>query len=131
MSNNQQAMSGPSNVTVLRGVVTNDPTVRELASGVVVVQFDVSTRISQYVKAVKVSVPLSWTDPSATALSPIVKGVDVVVVGSVRRRFFRSGGMTQSRTEVVIDRIVPARRTKTVRSLIGAAATSIMEYERV
>jgi single-strand DNA-binding protein len=41
--------------------------------------------------------------------------MEVIVVGTVRRRFFRAGGATQSRTEVVADRIVPTRRTKDVQ----------------
>ena len=31
------------------------------------------------------------------------------MVGRVRRRFFRAGGVTQSRTEVVADEVVPTR----------------------
>jgi single-strand DNA-binding protein len=46
----------------------------------------------------------------------------VVVVGSVRRRFFRVGGATQSRTEVVADRVVAARRAREVRRMLGAAS---------
>jgi single-strand DNA-binding protein len=46
----------------------------------------------------------------------------VAVVGRVERRFFRSGGATQSRTELIAERVVPARRSKTVRSLLAQAA---------
>ena len=42
-------------------------------------------------------------------------GAEVVVVGSVRRRFFRAGGATQSRTEVVAEQVVAARRGRDVR----------------
>jgi single-strand DNA-binding protein len=42
----------------------------------------------------------------------------VVVVGRVRRRFYRAGGATQSRTEVVADVVVPARHTKRAKAAL-------------
>jgi hypothetical protein len=39
----------------------------------------------------------------------------------VRRRFFRAGSVTQSRTEVLADRIIPARRAAAVRTALAAA----------
>jgi single-strand DNA-binding protein len=46
----------------------------------------------------------------------------VVVVGHVHRRYFRSGGATQSRTEVVVREVLPARqRAKVARALARAA----------
>jgi single-strand DNA-binding protein len=44
----------------------------------------------------------------------------VVVTGRVRRRFFRAGGYTQSRTEVVADAVVPTRRRKRVDAVLEA-----------
>ncbi|MET0577799.1 MAG: hypothetical protein ABW122_04015, partial [Ilumatobacteraceae bacterium] len=44
------------------------------------------------------------------------------VIGSVRRRFFRAGGSTQSRTEVVAERAVAARRGKEVRRMLDAVS---------
>ena len=46
---------------------------------------------------------------------------EVVVAGRVRRRWFRSGGATQSRTEVVAVEVLPARSTKRVAKLVGDA----------
>jgi single-strand DNA-binding protein len=45
-------------------------------------------------------------------------GDEVVVVGTVRRRFFRAGGATQSRTEVLADKVVRASRTRAAQKLI-------------
>jgi single-strand DNA-binding protein len=42
-------------------------------------------------------------------------------VGRVRRRFFRAGGTTQSRTEVVADSVVPARQAKRARAAVEKA----------
>ena len=49
------------------------------------------------------SVPVAWlaAPPAAAAWAA---GEEVLVIGRVRRRFFRAGGRTQSRTEVVADR---------------------------
>lgn len=120
--NDKIPASCTSNLAVLCGSLVNGPTTRELADGAVVVQFDVTTPIGDGGAPGNVSVPVAWYDPSPAGLAPLTAGVDVVVLGTVRRRFFRSGGMTQSRTEVVADRVVPSRRTKTVRALLAAAA---------
>jgi single-strand DNA-binding protein len=116
-----------SNLALLRGVVAGELNSRDLPSGSTVVQFDVSTTITTGDKTAKVSVPVSWVDPPSKALDPIEQGLDVVVVGTVRRRFFRVGGSIQSRTEVVVDAIVPARRTKQVRTLVGDTAARVAE----
>ena len=109
------------NLVVLTGTVTNEPSRRSSTSGVDVVNFDLATLID----GVKVSLPIAWYDPRDATVASFGVGDGVVVVGSVRRRFFRVGGQTQSRTEVVVDRLVPARRTRSVRSVLGAAAAAI------
>lgn len=113
-----------SNLVVLRGCITSELQHRELPSGAVAVQFDVRTVLSD-APGDLTSVPISWIDPAPLALAPLVVGEEVVVVGSVRRRFFRAGGATQSRTEVVAERVLPQRRSKSVRSAISAAITSL------
>jgi single-strand DNA-binding protein len=70
------------------------------------------------------SVPVVWFDPPASALDLDVDSA-VVVVGRVRRRFFRSAGGTQSRTEVVADRVVPARQLKRVRAALADAVSRL------
>ena len=114
-----------SNLALLRGAVASELVSRELPTGSTVVQFDVSTEIAASDKTVKVSVPVSWVDPPSKVLDPIERGLDIVVVGTVRRRFFRSGGSTQSRTEVVVDTVVPARRTKQVLTLVSDTAARV------
>jgi single-strand DNA-binding protein len=114
-----------SNLALLRGAIVGELISRDLPSGSTVVQFDVSTAITNGDKTAKVSVPVSWVDPPSRALAPIEQGLDVVVVGTVRRRFFRSGGSTQSRTEVVVDAVVPARRTKQVQTLVSDTAAMV------
>lgn len=97
------------NLVVLWGTLVADPRIRELASGGVVSQFDITTRDDSGTY----SVPVAWfaPPPRGTGVQP---GEDVVVIGSVRRRFFRVGGVTQSRTEVVAEKVVAARRGRDV-----------------
>jgi single-strand DNA-binding protein len=66
-------------------------------------------------------VPVAWPDAPDGCLS-WEAGLAVVVVGRVRRRFFRAGGATVSRTEVVAQVVAPARqRVRASRALHGAA----------
>lgn len=103
-----------NNLAVLRGVVTSEPKVRELPSGGTVTNVEVTTRG----ESVTASVPVVVHD----RLVEVSAGDEVVVVGHVQRRFFRAGGVTQSRTEVIAAHLVPARRTRTAERAIAAAA---------
>lgn len=111
------------NVTMLAGRVSRPPEERSLPSGDRVVAYDVTVpnpgdRAD--------TVPVVWHDPPAAALK-IGEGDEVVVVGRVRRRFFRSGPATQSRTEVVADAVVNARQAKRCQTLLDKAAARALE----
>jgi single-strand DNA-binding protein len=112
-----------TNLVVLRGRTVNTPALRDLPSGNVVAQFDVVTPIDG--RGASSAVPVAWTDPSSSDLARVGEGIDVVVVGAVRRRFFRVGGATQSRTEVVAESVIPARRRKQVDAALGAVAARL------
>lgn len=105
-----------SNVAVLTGELSGPPRRRELPSGTVLVEFDVTTRGDSGTG----SVPVAWFDPGAPA-DGLDAGTSVVVAGHVRRRFFRAGNVTQSRTEVVASRVIvngkPAAVAKLRRSV--------------
>ena len=116
-----------NNVAIIRGAVRSDPQPRDLPSGGVVVQFDVVTRVPAEGRTVNVSVPIAWNDPTSAQLGVLVDGAEVVVVGTVRRRFFRVGGATQSRTEVVADEVIPTRRHKRVAAALRGAADRLLD----
>ena len=103
------------NVVVLVGTVTREPEVRELPSGGRVWQCDVST----VTPSGTTSVPLAWFDPGPAVR--VALGHEVVVSGTVRRRFFRVGGTTQSRTEVVVEKLVRRSSARAVERLVAAA----------
>jgi len=116
-----------SNLAVIRGTVPSEPQTRDLPAGGVVVQFDVTTRIETNGRETNVSVPIAWNDPTPAQLGILVAGAELVVVGTVRRRFFRVGGATQSRTEVVADAVIPARRHKGVAAALRDAANRLLD----
>ncbi len=103
------------NLVLLRGVLAADVTVRPLPSGGSVSQFDVVTRDDVGTR----TVPVAWTDPPVGGV-PVEAGEEVVVVGHVNRRFFRVGGATQSRTEVVAEHVVAGADRRRVGRAIGA-----------
>jgi single-strand DNA-binding protein len=109
------------NVVILRGRLARPPESRALPSGDIVVAYDVTVpRPGERAE----TVPVAWLDAPASA-ADLAAGEEVVVVGRVRRRFFRSGGATQSRTEVAAERVVPTRhRVRAGQAVAGALATA-------
>lgn len=107
------------NIVVLRGRLSSPPAVRTLPSGDRLVAYEVTTRPPT---GPAESVPVAWIDAPARA-EEMAADTEVVVTGRVRRRFFRAGGATASRTEVVADQVLPAsRRVRSGRALDDAAA---------
>lgn len=110
--------AGPGmNLVLLKGRLSRPAELRVLPSGDRLVALELSvTRAGLKAE----SVPVVWPDAPAVA-----EGFDVdqsvVVLGRVRRRFFRTGGATQSRTEVVAESVVPARQSKRAGALVARA----------
>jgi single-strand DNA-binding protein len=98
------------NVAVVRGVVSSPPERRVLPSDTVLVQLQVTTRLASETLSMPVSCwnPEGWVE----ALEP---GDEIVVVGRVRRRFFRAGGATASRVELEADLVARATDRRRVR----------------
>src|SRR5262245_64649841 len=95
------------NIAVLRGTLSRDPVERTLPSGSRLVNYEVT--VPDDAGGPADSAPVAWFDPPAR-LPAVTQGDEVVVLGRVRRRFFRTAaGVTASRTEVVAQRVVPAR----------------------
>jgi single-stranded DNA-binding protein len=110
------------NIVVLQGKLSRAPEWRELEAGRVV-SYDVTTRRDDGKAA---TAPVAWFGAPDAALE-LDAGDEVVVVGHVHRRFFRTPAGTQSRTEVVADAVIPARAKKraanaVARALEGAAS---------
>lgn len=107
------------NIVVLRGHLSSGPVVRELQSGSVLVSLEVTTPDGSGGRS---SAPVAWFDPPrSSSVANWSEGEEVVVLGSVRRRFYRAGGGTQSRTEVVATNVVRASSTRSADRVLAEA----------
>ena len=113
----------PMNVVVVAGRLSRPALSRELPSGDRLVGLEV-TVVNDGAPAE--SVPVVWHDAPARAAS-FDTDDEVIVVGRVRRRFFRAGGATQSRTEVVADTVLRPRQSRQVRTAVEAASERLDE----
>jgi single-strand DNA-binding protein len=109
------------NVVVLQGVLARPAQDRVLPSGTRLLSLEVTVSRPD---GPADPVPVAWFDAPASAAA-LDAGVEVVVVGRVRRRFFRTGGLTQSRTEVVASRVVRATELKRARGMLSTAGSAI------
>jgi single-strand DNA-binding protein len=125
--NDSNESAAPSNVAVIGGALQSEPHLRDLPDGGLAVQFDVITRVRSDRRETTVTVPIAWIDPTAAQLGVLVPGAEVLVLGTVRRRFFRVGGVTQSRTEVVADTVIPLRRRTRVAAALREAADRLID----
>ena len=111
------------NLAVVAGTCSSPADVRVLPSEEVLVQLQVTTRLDGRAVSVPVAVlhPPAWVENLDT-------GDDVVVVGHVRRRFFRAGGATASRVEIEAEHVARGRdrrRRQTLRRRIEEVHTAL------
>lgn len=112
------------NVVVLQGSLSRPPATRALPSGDLLVTYEVTVQPAEGARAE--TVPVCWFDaPAGAADLPVDE--EVVVCGRVRRRFFRAGGATQSRVEVVASKVVPRRQAKTAQRVVREACAAAEE----
>lgn len=109
----------PVNLAVLRGALSKKAEARLLSDGSTVWELDVMIRQAGRASG---SVPVSWPAPPV-GVDPAswLTGDEVLVVGSVRRRFYRAGGATVSRTDVLAKAVVPARQRKRSAAVLADA----------
>ncbi len=105
------------NVVLLQGTLSRPPTSRLLPSGDQLVALEVTTRPPA---GRAESVPVTWVGAPARVMR-LEEGARVVVTGRVRRRFFRAGGATASRTEVVAEAVWPAHHEARVQHAVDRA----------
>lgn len=121
--NHQPATVAPDgsevlNLVVVIGTLGRAPQVRALPSGFSLASFDVQVARSDDAFDI---VPVAFFDPPQEVCS-LPSGAVVLVVGRVRRRFFRVGGSTQSRTEVVAEKLVAITDPDELRSALNEPA---------
>lgn len=111
------------NVAILRGRLSSPPREQQLASGDRLVSLEVTTRVEH---GPADSVPVAWF-PGSGPTPAWEAGQEVVVVGRVRRRFFRAGGATASRTEVVASSVVAANRRAATSKALDAVVSAVRD----
>lgn len=110
-----------TNLVVLIGRLARPTQTRQLPSGDILAEYQLTVaRPGERAD----SVPVVWEKPPASATS-FEAEAEVVVVGRVRRRFFRASGTTASRTEVVADTVIPCRQVKKARAAVVAACLQL------
>ena len=109
-----------NNLVLVRGALSSVPVRRTLPNGSDIVQMEVTSRDDAGTAR---SVPVIVHEPFGKDDHTVWEaGTEVVVVGSVVRRFFRSGGGTASRTEVVAARVVRGSQSVRVDKLLAEVA---------
>ena len=109
------------NVAVLHGRLSSPARAKQLASGDRMVALEVTVRPEG---GSADTVPVVWFEPPEAA-ERWDTGLELVVVGRVRRRFYRAGPAAASRTEVVAVTVVPVSRRAAVRKALGEAAKMV------
>lgn len=110
----------PNNLAVLRGFVARPPVERRLPAGTRVLQFDIAIEGNPALTS-----PVALHHEAAT----IDEGDHVIVVGQVVRRFFRTGGSTASRTEVVATEVIKATKRPSTDRAVWRAIEGLLPTE--
>lgn len=113
------------NVVVVRGRVSRGPDERVLSSGQRLVSIELKARADE--DQPEEPVPVAWVDGAADVARDLAVDDEAVVLGRVRMRFFRSGPRTESRTEVVADRVVRTRQRRAVSACLEEARAMLDE----
>lgn len=113
------------NLAVVRGRLTSPPRRRTLPSGDELFQLELTTGLAAGAVSVPVVRICAPGDRTIATISQWGAGLELLVVGTVRRRFFHSGGATRSATEVVADRIVPTRQRRRAERVLHAVASAL------
>ncbi len=108
------------NIAIVQGMLTSPPRERTLASGDTLISYEIR---SVEADESKLTVPVSWLSPSRPPRVDV--GDEVVAVGVVRRRFFRAGGATQSRTEIAAE-LVARPGSKRVQQAMRRAVAPVI-----
>lgn len=122
MSSSTRTPLTGTNIAILVGTLSRPAEHRTLPSGDHLLVLDLSVRP---LDGAAESVPVAWPDGASSATGWPV-GSEVLVVGRVRRRFFRAGGVTQSRTEVVATQATLTRRAASARKAVRRALDDLV-----
>jgi single-strand DNA-binding protein len=107
------------NLAIIIGSLAKPVEVRSLPNGTSVASFDLQVlRTDESPETVPVTLS-EMHEP----LTDWAVDQQLLVIGRVRRRFFRVGGVIQSRTEVVAGRVFPLHGAGAIKALADAGST--------
>jgi single-strand DNA-binding protein len=121
------------NIVVLAGRLSSTPRRTELPSGDERWAFELSCDsdptspvpgATVVGETVTLSVPVSIAAPMAR-IDRFDTGTELVVTGVVRRRFYRAGGVTQSRTEVVAQAVIEITSRRPLDRAVAMATRAL------
>jgi hypothetical protein len=105
------------NTVVLRGTVSREVRLRELAGGQQVVEFSLRTADES-----NALLPIVWPD-APQWVQTLKERQELLLLGHARQRFFAVNGVRQTRTEIVVER--------GCRSSARAASATLIEFARI
>jgi single-strand DNA-binding protein len=114
------------NLALVAGTCSGPPDVRVLPSGSRVANLAVT--VAGHGEQPATSVPVAVWDPPGW-VHTLDAGDPVVVLGRVRRRFWRAGGATTSRVEVEAEIVRRGSDRRARAKLVGAARARIEALE--
>jgi single-strand DNA-binding protein len=109
------------NLAIVIGSLAKPAQVRALPNGLCLATFDLQVRLADQSPD---TVPVALFD-APDQVTEWTVGQELLAIGRVKRRFFRVGGATQSRTELVADRVLPMAPEEDVRTVLADAASKI------
>jgi single-strand DNA-binding protein len=130
MSKSEDASGGGSdvgvNIAVVAGVCSAPPDVRVLPSGSTVANLAVTAPRGAGEPAT--SVPVAVWSPAAW-VERLDEGDSVIVVGRIRRRFWRAGAVTASRVELEAEAIARGTDRRRLPALLRRATDALADLE--
>lgn len=114
------------NLAVIQGPLSAEPELRTLPSGSEVANLSVRASAGEHTTSVPVSV---WDPPAWVA--ELASGDHVIVLGAVRRRFYRVAAGTGSRVDVeaVFVGRTGKRQSRTVARRVEATLAALLDGE--
>lgn len=111
------------NIVIVHGRLLERPRTRILADGRSVAT---GTVLVNHPEHGQESVPFSWFEPPARA-QRLEDDTEVVACGRITRRFFRTGGRTDSLTDLVVTNLLPATNKRRIASALRNAIAPVEE----
>lgn len=112
------------NIVIVHGTLLDRPRRRTLADGRDLV---VGTILTTEAEGERTSVPFSWFGAPERA-ERIDASAEVIGVGRIDRRFFRSGGRTESLTDLVVTDLHPARHRRRAERALRTALDPVRGF---